>query len=154
MNYLSVCNHYHSQHKDENKGWYLLWLMKMVYISHGFFLAYKKENPYIPADQFQAWENGPVLPDLYKQYKYNKAFDTSIVEASSITDKYDQELLEWVEFRYRGMDAFELVRLTHGAGTPWHQSYEKHIKGIVIPDKIIKKYYSELLDDIRKESQE
>jgi uncharacterized phage-associated protein len=151
MNYLSICKRYPLPKEDTNMS--IIWLMKMVYITHGFFLGFKNENPYIGSDQFQAWEHGPVLPALYRDYRHcretdQQSFNDLVDGAEQIKDDYDQRLIDWVKARYKDSDGWDLVKLTHGAGTPWDQSYERYHRSIVIKDKIILNYYSRLVNDI------
>lgn len=143
MNYLSICKHYYK----EGDG--LLRPMKMVYVTHGFFLGFTGRNPYIGEDSFQAWKLGPVLPDLYRDYASSEethqySFQDLMDNAQAIEGD-DLKLVEWVKGRYEDKDAWELVELTHGAGTPWDTSYDKNRRGVVIKDSVIRQYYSKLV---------
>ena len=149
MQYLSICKYFIDMEEDAN-NMDLLRLMKLLYIAHGFILAQHKSNPYIDKDSFQAWEYGPVLPDLYRDYKhYNHDFNNNVADAPEVGEEY-KSTLEVVWERYKDVDRFSLVGLTHQEGTPWHRCYRQHSKKIVIPDKITKAYYSLLIEKLRE----
>jgi uncharacterized phage-associated protein len=135
--------------KDEDKM-DLLRLMKLVYIAHGFILVKHGSNPYIDEDAFQAWEYGPVLPELYREYKHHEsAFVREVSEAPKLEEEHEPTLgVVWE--RYKKIDRFSLVGLTHQGGTPWHQCYKKDSRDTAIPDHLIKRYYSLLIEKLRE----
>ena len=135
-------------------------LLKLVYISHGWYLGHEGE-PLINGN-IQAWEYGPVIPSLYYSIK---EFGRNIVEkiAAILFESNDpfefkigpfgieqldasaKALVEAVWASYGHMTAIQLSNLTHKEGSPWHQIVQKsggHIsQGLTIPDEIISCYY-------------
>ncbi|KYC64499.1 MULTISPECIES: Panacea domain-containing protein [Heyndrickxia] len=99
-------------------------LQKLMYYVQSWHLAIYKE-PWFDG-QFQAWVHGPVLPELYKEYRdfkwhpivrddldfnYIKNFEAKIGEDKT-------EFLKEICDEYFGMEAYELERLTHSE-SPW-----------------------------------
>ncbi len=135
-----------------------LGLMKRVYITHGFSLAVL-DRPAIDErfDKIEAWKNGPVIPSVYHSFKHNR--NNPITEKSVIIDwsnneftfeipeLEDNEIKQVANFvwnRYKGLDDFQMVELTHKKGTPWHECYIEGMN-MPIPDAYTKLYYKSLL---------
>jgi uncharacterized phage-associated protein len=109
---------------DEDAGDSLsnLKVQKLCYYAQGFHLALTG-NPLFP-EEIQAWEHGPVIPSLYREYKqYGAApiprpddFDPDRIEPKV------RELLDEVYTVYGQFSATKLRNLTH-AETPWTDAY-------------------------------
>jgi len=130
-------------------------LQKLVYFCHVWSLV-KFAKPLV-RHQFEAWEFGPVLPYLYREFK---SFDRSPVTnratqidpldgAKRIVEySFDSEtavFLEEIVAFYSRMRASDLVEISHVAGGPWHQvwNHEGLIKpGMKIDDAKIASFYS------------
>lgn len=110
-------------------------LQKLVYYAQAWHLALR-DAPLFSAD-FEAWVHGPVIPDLYQQYKHFRW--TPINEDASPDAVSDdvQEFLGEVAEVYFGCDAYTLEAMTH-AEDPWIRA-----RGNLEPDQsssnIIKK---------------
>jgi uncharacterized phage-associated protein len=65
---LAIANEFLKRAQDEGKALTHLHVQKLVYIAHGFNLALYGE-PLID-EQFQAWEFGPIAPDLYRALRH------------------------------------------------------------------------------------
>ena len=131
-------------------------LQKVIYFCHVWSLI-ELDRPLI-RHKFEAWEFGPVLPYLYRDFKN---YDRSPIEgrASEIRNSSDgkrrivpyildpettDRLEKIVEF-YSRLRANDLVELSHVTGGPWHQVWFH--KGVVNPgmkidDKSITDFYS------------
>lgn len=130
-------------------------LQKIVYFCHVWSLI-MLDRPLVK-HQFEAWQYGPVLQYLYRQFK---AFDRRPIEGRAteidpttganrvVSYRFDDDtehmLREIVDF-YSRISAGDLVELSHAAGSPWDQVWNH--KGSVNPgmkigdDQIIA-YYS------------
>lgn len=56
---------------------------KILYFAHGHFLAHKHKR--LIDQEFEAWEHGPVVQDLYHRFK--KFGKNAITERATILDK-------------------------------------------------------------------
>lgn len=132
-------------------------LQKIVYFCHVWSLVQLKRP--LVRHQFEAWQFGPVLQYLYRDFK---DFDRTEIKArskklnpvtgtSEVVDySFDQEteqLLRNVISFYGRRKAGTLVELTHVEGGPWHEvwNYEGDIKpGMKIENASISDYYSKV----------
>lgn len=132
-------------------------LQKIVYFCHVWTLV-KQGHPLIK-HQFEAWQYGPVLQYLYREFKEfdRKAISSRATEIDPDTGKrrvvrYNfpqsvKDLLETTVDFYSRLRAGDLVELTHAEGSPWHEVW--HHAGAVNPgmkignDAIIA-YYSKV----------
>lgn len=120
---------------------------KLVYFSHAWMLAIN-DKPMV-VEQFQAWQHGPVIVDLYHALKHH-GWQPVLeliqgVGASQLTSDEERIVVQVIDI-YGKFSGTYLSALTHGRGTPWDQVWEPGKQGIVIPDKIIKDYYSAQLN--------
>ena len=103
-------------------------LQKLMYYAQAWHLAYFKERLF--DGDFEAWVHGPVLSDLYhnyKQYRWMPIVEKDLddkavkrVEIELLTEK-QTELLTDVVNEYFGLTAFELERMTHDEA-PWQKA--------------------------------
>ncbi|MCM1226509.1 MAG: DUF4065 domain-containing protein [Clostridium sp.] len=106
-----------------------LQLQKILYYIQGAFY-YRFKNPLF-ADKICAWDYGPVVEDVYKNYKkYGSSTINEIdVNFESTFDKENdsansQKTVDIVIESLREMDPWELVKISHEEGTPWEQNYK------------------------------
>jgi uncharacterized phage-associated protein len=153
---LEIANAFLIRGWDDDARLTHMHLQKFCYMAHGFSLAlFDKPLTY---NNIEAWDFGPVYPDLYDALKkYGKAHITSPIHennwASSDTVKGDvvtpnlsrieKSIIATVWSDYGEYEAFQLSALTHEDDTPWAEVY-KPGKNVVITDKHIKRYFSEL----------
>jgi uncharacterized phage-associated protein len=137
-------------------------LQKLTYVAHGWNLAVNKQP--LVTDELQAWDYGPVFPELYNHAKYfgsstiprplrksdsdRFAFflekDKSSEEYSSSVNSAEKEVIQLVWKRYGNYSAFKLSDMTHQPGTPWFQAYFGQGKNAPIPNEIVRRHYVEL----------
>lgn len=121
-------------------------LMKLTYIAHGWSLALLNRDLF--RNRIEAWQYGPVIPDLYQATKiYGRVpIPPSKINdaAPSNVDIQVRALLEEVWAKYGGYDAIALSNMTHMSGTPWDIVYKPGRKGIEISDELIKSHYKDL----------
>jgi len=127
-------------------------LQKLVFFAHGLHLA-KYDKPLIK-EKFQAWKFGPVVPSIYRDYKFygsSPIADTNYLFAFGDTDmrelwlkEIDRKAKESIDTTWEGLkdtSAVQLSNWTHKEGSPWAQNYVQGINDIVIPDEQIKEYF-------------
>ena len=122
-------------------------VLKLVYIAHGWTLGLTSQ-PLI-AQFAEAWKYGPVIPDVYHQYKvfggYPIIMGTRDQELP--LDDYTNDILLAVENHYRDFTAPQLSALTHEEGSPWHTTIKKHGHvNALIPNNVIRDYYKSKID--------
>lgn len=124
-------------------------LQKLLYIAHGVHLAALGTG--LVKGGFQAWQFGPVSPDVYHAAKIYGAYELPgpighqrrLPEGNPrVSDA--RQVIEMVVAHYRDTTAMQLVDLTHQLGTPWHKVVSE-AKGIPwaqrISDEEIQGYY-------------
>lgn len=111
-------------------------LQKLVYYAQGFHLALYDE-PLFP-EQIEAWQHGPVVPDLYHALK---RFGSEPVKLDREVDpdEYTPDvigLLDEVYSVYGQFSALRLRNITHEE-PPWRET----TNGEVISHKLMKDYF-------------
>ena len=122
----------------EKSQWTLtnLHMQKMVYLTHMFYMA-EVGSPLVRG-QFEAWEFGPVHPELYHALK---KYGSSLINAAAL-QRYPGVPDDGVEAKYLDAAAEQLPRnglvsITHWSGGAWHRNYRPGVRGIVIPNEHI-----------------
>lgn len=137
--------------KAEDRQLTPLEVMKLVYISHGWHLGYLSQS--LLTEEVEAWQYGPVVPDLYQKLKQYRASPVLAIpeDASDFTDKLDSNqkaLIKSVYNSYKHLRGIQLSSLTHQPGTPWSVTWEKHGKNATIPTSLISQHYKELVQKV------
>lgn len=107
---------------DEEAGEFIshLKLQKLLYYAQGFVLALTNQRLF--SNQIRAWQHGPVVEDIYRQYKDKgsnciKKPDNSDLSVISNNDEV-LEILEEVWDVYGQFSAWKLREMTHEE-KPW-----------------------------------
>lgn len=145
-------------------------LQKLVYYAHGWHLGLTGE-PLIDGE-IQAWPYGPVIPELYHEFKHfgnwqvtDHATDMIWNGAPGKTQdfafgapKVDNDgspesdrrlaILNRVWEVYKAYTATQLSNVTHQPNTPWDTVNKQYVggipKGTAIPDDIIRAYFAKM----------
>lgn len=137
---------------DEGKFVTQMKLQKLVYFAHGYHLA-KYGVPLIK-ENFQAWKFGPVVPEIYNDFKlYGSKL---ITDTASFTpsDTYKQrsllnsESIDSINYTWEVLKDFSAMALsywTHQPQTPWSKVYDPDQKSTPISNEEIKNYFEGLL---------
>lgn len=116
-------------------------LQKLVYFCHAWSLT--RFNKPLVRHSFEAWQHGPVLQYLYREFKEfdDRPITSRARKLDPVTgqrrvaeyafDPTMQAMLEQVVDFYSQLSAFDLVRLTHVNGGPWEKVW--HHEGVVNP---------------------
>lgn len=133
-------------------------LQKLVFFAHVWCLV--ELNRPLVRHNFEAWQFGPVLQYLYREFK---AFDRSAIATRAtrvdpesgrrevVSYDFDSDtkaLLESVVEFYARLSASALVELSHVRDGPWHQVWNHAGSvnpGMLIPAERIKDYYSKVV---------
>lgn len=115
---------------------------KLLYYAQGHCL--KKYGRPLFADSIEAWEHGPVVPEVYAAFKsfgdrpireYDQAMTADVPPE-------EEELLYAVARTYGRYTAGALRRMTHVVGSPWDQTYREGRAHLVIPLSVMEEYFS------------
>lgn len=139
-NYLIFLASQENQEK-EREGVTNLKLQKVLYFAQAYYLA-KLGRP-IFSEKLEAWEYGPVVPEVYRKLKRNGSKPIILEEDKSTLAEEDKEILKKVWDTFGGYSASRLVDIVH-AHTPWKEANASTNK--IISHKAIKDYYSSLLN--------
>lgn len=96
-------------------------------------------------EQFEAWQYGPVLPEVYREYYVYSG--TPIVETYPVVEflplqPIERFLTQGINF-LRSKSPWELVRLSHAEGLPWSKVWDGgQGSGNVIPNSLILSCYA------------
>ena len=152
----SVANYFIQRSFNEGVPLTSMKLLKLVYIAHGWHLGYF-DKPLIN-DAVQAWQYGPVIPDLYRKIKmYGHMSIDAPVEGFGVVDDgtlpntppddNTVALLDRVWQAYSKFDGIELSSMTHQHGTPWHHAWNENLgskyHGAIISNDLIKAHYQQ-----------
>lgn len=123
-------------------------IQKLLYIAYGVYLAVK--NSRLTNEHPQAWPYGPVFPTTRNKLLKKDLSSISLDNEDLDKIKSDQEinsLLELVFSVYGKMNATYLSEWSHQDGSPWYYTvHSPSFKwGNVIPDPLIKEYFSKLI---------
>ena len=111
-------------------------LQKLLYYAQGCFLA-MTGNPLFP-DKIVAWQHGPVVENVYRQYRENGSsgipFDEDVDLSDFSTEEHD--LVTEVYDVFGQYSAWKLRNMTHEEA-PWKETPPNE----VIPNEKIKDYF-------------
>lgn len=136
-------------------------LQKLVYLAHGWHLAYFEE-PLVGDEYAEAWQYGPVFSSLYHEFKHKGrspidglATDLdwdNLEEVTPRVDKSDKKVRKLLDRVWEVHGRFtggQLSRMTHKDGSPWAETRKTEggdRKNSHIPDELIMNYYKKLRD--------
>lgn len=121
-------------------------LQKLVYYAQAYHLAMYDEPLF--AEQVEAWEHGPVVPELYREYR---GFGSGNIPAPADFDPNDYdvrsaELMDEVYEVFGQYSAWKLRNLTHQE-RPWIEAYEDGARGRVISPGAMRDFYKDLVTE-------
>ena len=105
-------------------------LQKMLYYQQGFHLAYFG-TPLFDED-IVAWQYGPVVPSVYKEYKSFESNSISTSEEGISLSDDEEELFNNVYEEYNQFSAVALMKMTHEE-PPWKTT---EINSVISRDKM------------------
>jgi uncharacterized phage-associated protein len=117
----AIANEFIRRGRTENIGVDPLKIQKLVYLAHGWHLAFLG-MPLI-REHIEAWKYGPVVPVLYRAFRRFgfSSIDTEmkVPDDSPPLDERTCALLGEVWKTYRHKSGVELSMLTHETGYAW-----------------------------------
>lgn len=138
-NYLVFLASKENQEK-EREGVTNLKLQKVLYLAQAYYLV-KLSKPLF-TENLEAWDYGPVVPEVYRKFKRYSSKPIIIKEDRSKLAEEDKETLRKVWDAFGGFSASRLVDIVH-SHTPWKEAVST---GKIISHKVMKDYYGPLLN--------
>lgn len=139
---LNVAGYVIKRCNAQNKSVSNLKLQKILYFIQAEFLV-TKNKPCVYED-IEAWDFGPVVPEVYHKYKIfgsaNIPAPANLMIYDLITDN-DKQLMNGIIDNCAQYSASTLVEITHNQ-TPWINAYNKPGYNNVITQDSIKAYFS------------
>jgi uncharacterized phage-associated protein len=163
FNATAVANEFLKIARNNGEAMTSMKLQKLVFYAHGWSLALA-DDPLI-FNRIEAWDYGPVIPDLYQVFKHygNEPIsalgqevvvrDRKMVLTTPTLDECPrdaeragaQKIVERVWQQYGKFTAARLSNATHAPGTPWEKVYKPGERNILIPNPLIKAYFETLV---------
>lgn len=124
-------------------------LNKILYYAQGHFLV-KTGHTLFP-DSIEAWDHGPIIYDVYSQYKANadapiKSWDAALI--NHLSDE-EQNFLIDIARTYSKYTASALRNMTHVPNGPWDKAYIPGVLHTEIPVSTIKDYFEKRVAPIK-----
>uniref|UniRef100_UPI004048EEDA Panacea domain-containing protein n=1 Tax=Flavobacterium sp. TaxID=239 RepID=UPI004048EEDA len=131
-------------------------VIKMTYLSYSWYLALTNGEKKLIEERLEAWDYGPVFPNLYQNIKnFGKTIINDSIPSSSteIIDMEDAKFLDKIWSMYGKFDGVQLSAMTHSEGTPWKNSYCYGCNSEIEDTKILNHYLPKLKPAIDEELQ-
>jgi uncharacterized phage-associated protein len=147
-----IANWFVTRAQRDGKVLSIMSLLKLTYIAHGWHLEMR--NAPLFKNTIEAWQYGPVIPDVYNDFRKNGVVVNSpatTVVAANLPEA-DVNLLEQIWNIYGSLSAFRLSDLTHQQGGPWQIA--RSIGGYYaeIPNELILQHYRLLRERSKKQA--
>jgi len=115
-----------------------LQLQKILYIAHMCYMGNHQGNPLLD-EEFEAWDYGPVLPELYHKLKmFGSAPVRNIFFENLIIENGDEgEILKEAAQTLVAKEPGRLVSFTHRDKGAWDKTYMPGMKGLTISNSDI-----------------
>lgn len=129
-------------------------LQKLLYYSQGICLALYDQPLF--KESIEAWTHGPVVPDVYYQYLFNKGnpiiMDNSSAENEKIITSIEQNtmannVLNMTYNNFAIYTAWQLRNMTHADGSPWDiKQKQKGVSNLIDNEKIKEYFKKEVIE--------
>lgn len=120
-------------------------LQKLLYYSKAMYYAVYDQKLF--SNRFEAWENGPVVAEAYREYRYSGLPEMFKKTDCPSLDMDVEKVLKVVNYVYGSQTSNSLIDLTHEE-EPWKE-LETQVElrlNPIISDEKIKTYYSSMKD--------
>lgn len=128
-----------AHHLCKGSGWILtqIELQKLLYLSHMVHLGIHRK-PLVNGD-FEAWEFGPVHPELYRAVRHYGSCTISSLgrQRISLPPESERITLDVTYSEIGLLSASRLIAITHWTEGAWAKNYRPGLLGVVIPEEDI-----------------
>jgi len=122
-------------------------LQKLLYFIQAAFLALTESHLACFNEEIEAWNFGPVVPEVYQAFKRFGSSNIPYVDSyvcykgdiwssevkkysNDIIDYEDQKIIQSVVNMFSDYSATQLVEITHNQ-SPWKNTYEQNQNNII-----------------------
>lgn len=121
-------------------------IQKLTYFCHAWMLGLG----YGPLfqDAVESWQYGPVIRSLYHALKHygGDCITQEILDKPTVFTEQEERIIKVIWRQYGQLDGTRLSRMTHVAGSPWEQTYQKDKRSQIIHNHVIRDYYTDLIE--------
>ncbi len=101
-------------------------LQKILYFAQAQFLVFGKDNKPCFSEKIEAWQYGPVVPEVYRQYKI---FGSAHIPCGDIAEEFDidesdKEMINGIVDRCNKYSAERLISISQKQ-KPWKMPTKK-----------------------------
>lgn len=140
---MAISSHAAAKVICEQGGWRVtnLALQKILYIAHMVHLG--RSGARLINAQFEAWDYGPVIPELYHRVKVfgDRPVQNVFYSARDVSHTEEGRTLQEAGQHFLAKQPGELVAMTHWKDGAWARNYRPGVRGIIIPDSDIVNEY-------------
>lgn len=84
-------------------------------------------------DEIEAWQFGPVIPEVYYEYCGFGGFEIQIKQEADISlENKEKSIIDSIVDEKRKMEPWELVKDTHDKSKAWYARYNALGRGSII----------------------
>ena len=150
---MCIANEFIRRTNEQGYGPTHMQLQKLVYFAHARLLALHREP--LVKQGFEAWEYGPVVPELYHVLKHNQSnrICEEIQVDTPVYSSRERDIFDWCFKRYGTKSGPELSRLTHVPYAPWANAVDNNddlISNDAIGDYYIVEWSKESLAELHR----
>lgn len=126
-----VIDYENSKHRSVSN----LRLQKLLYFVQAQFLVSNKTSCF--ADDIEAWEFGPVVPNVYHHYKMfgSSCIPRSLEQGSYDIEESDKVLINKILDKCARYSTSRLVSITHNQ-KPWKDAYLRRFDNTIFPKEM------------------
>lgn len=151
----SIANFFLNKAKEEGVELTALKLQKLVYYAAGYYSAYTG-SPLMNCS-IEAWEYGPVVPQLYHEFKeFGGKPITRLAAEHDFTDeaapiptndKTAMSVAEFVWENYKKYSALQLSEMTHRPNSPWTKARDARpgVRDADIDEKLLMDHFAQFV---------
>nr|DAX43408.1 MAG TPA: hypothetical protein [Caudoviricetes sp.] len=134
----------------KNKSISNLHLQKILYFVNAYYLG--KTGNFLIKNDFQAWQHGPVIPEVYNRFSYLGSQSISLDDDEKIeciSNKEDGnggsigkemgQALKEIILILADKDPWTLVRYSHAEDGAWYKTFHNKGQWMPIDSELIKK---------------
>jgi uncharacterized phage-associated protein len=140
---LTIANWFIAWAEAEGEELSNLKLQKLLYYAQGHHLEQRRVPLF--SDPIQAWSHGPVVPQVYHQFKSSGSSSIELSPSDPFTwdevDPVTSEFLSKVWNTYGGFSAGRLRNMTHEE-PPWKAHWRDDERHTRIPVEEIEEYFT------------
>lgn len=123
-------------------------LQKLLYYCFAWYIVATDNKSKLFSDPIEAWQYGPVVPNVYHAFKHfgadNISYTDDEIKEKQKNIKYselEKDVISQTFFAYAHRSATELVSSTHKE-TPWIKAFSSETSKVISPD-IIFQFFNE-----------